>query len=259
MNFTQLISEADIEAAPDRSPQDAFCFLVTRADERLTDFLRSCNTDEDGWQEHTDAKYCFMNGATALAKKFGIDAFATHEMPSVQNFEDNYYRQFRADLDHYLTQVIVGRVIAQKRDSVAATATLRSSISTHVHYIRVAIEKASISDAKRVTLLKKLADFEAAMEKKNLNIAQVVMFAFDVMTLTASGVTLADSKTIQKLCTEVVQFVAAAKAEQNEALSIASPPMQIVDASIAVRATGGFRAGRRLPVESFDLDDEIPF
>ena len=258
LNYEPLISEADVEEAPDNSAQDAFCFLVTRADRKLTDILRSFDTDQDGWKEHTAAQYCFMNGVTALAKSYGIEAFANADMPSVRNFDDNRYEQFRADLDHFLTQLIVGRVMGQKRDSVAASAELRGSISTHVHHIRVAINKATVSDAKRATLLKRLTEFEAAMEKRNLNIAQVARFAFDVMTLTAAGVTVADSKAIHKLCNEVVQFVAVAKAEQNEALSIAAPPLLIVDASLPARAPKGFKPGRA-PAENFDLDDEIPF
>jgi hypothetical protein len=49
----------------------------------------------------------FMNVVIAAGKKYEIEPFASLSVPRLNKFDSEIHRQFKADLDHYLTQLLL--------------------------------------------------------------------------------------------------------------------------------------------------------
>jgi hypothetical protein len=126
--------------------------------------------------------------------------------------------------------------------------------------MRTQIDQADLTEAKRASLLKKLTEFEEALEKDRLPVFAVARIVLEILSLTANTVALADSPTFAKLTSNIMQEVAKAKAEDDnhrrfpaiEAPRIALPPRP---------PDIGRTSSRPAPAKPrfSDLDDDIPF
>nr|MBP8245817.1 hypothetical protein [Phenylobacterium sp.] len=119
------------------------------------------------------------------------------------------------------------------------------------------LDKAPMPDAKRVVLLNKLADFEAALEKDRLNLVAVARVVFEILSVSCNVLALSDSDTLKRLITSVMADVAVAKAADDEQRRL--PPVDPAPMMLPPRRDDS--KVRRGPREDFsaDLDDEIPF
>ena len=195
-----------------------------------------------------------MNVVVAAAKKYEIEPFASLSVPRLEKFNTDAHRQFKADLDHYLTQLLLDNSSRAKRDSVLVSPELKSTIRTYIHHLREVIDRAEdLSEARRNALLQKLAEFEAELEKKRLNLLAVTMIAIGI--LSAPGGLGASADMASKPVTNILRTVGDAKSADDEMrrLPSAATPMAITGPRPEEEETFG---GRK---ESQSLDDEIPF
>lgn len=108
-----------------------------------------------------------MNVVVAAAKNYGIEPFASLAIPRVKDFGADTNQEFRADLDHYLTQLLLDNSSRAKRDSVLVPLEWKTTIWTYLFHLRELIEKADdLDQAKRESLLRCLSEFEAELEKE---------------------------------------------------------------------------------------------
>lgn len=263
MNIFDFLTQDELEAAPDDGPL-AFTNLVAIAQKRLAAEIRGCDGAED---DHLlDLNYDFVNVVIGLAKSYGIAPFAKMEVPLHDRFSYSDQQKFKADLDHYMTQLVVSNAIRARRDSAVMAVPVKERIRSHLHHIRETIDRASLSDAKRANLMAKLAEFEAALEKDRVNLARLSVILLHVLSGAVGVAALSDSASFHKLISNVMQSMAEAKAadDENRQLTPSAPPLPLLPPRRDDRGRGNSDGGGYLPAttrETFsaDLDDEIPF
>jgi hypothetical protein len=251
MNIFDFITPEEIDDLPDNDPRAAFVTFVRIAQKRLSVRVKELDAaGEDGWRDINEAQQGFMNVVVAAAKRFEIEPFASMEVPRIKGFDHDDNRQFRADLDHYMTQLILESSSRARRDSVFITTELKDTIRTYIHHLRGLIEKSDdLGSAKREILLRRLTEFERELENKRLNLLAVTMLV--IAFASAPGGVWSSIDIANKLVANIVRAVGDAK-EADDAtrkLPVADQPMAI---------TGPRKSERKLP-QTTDLDDEIPF
>jgi hypothetical protein len=251
MLIFDFITQEEIDDLPDDDPQAAFTTFVRIAQRRLGERTNQIDTDNsDGWAALSDARHGFMNVVVAAAKKYEIEPLSSLPIPRLDEFNENAHRQFRADLDHYLTQLLLDNSSRAKRDSVLVSVELKKTIRVCLHELRDATAKdKSLSETKRSELLRQLEKFEAELDKKRLNLLAVTTLT--ITLLSAPGGIWASGELGTKLLNTIWRAVAEAKVADDESRRLPSnaPPMMI---------TGPRKDDPGLAKKS-ELDDEIPF
>lgn len=190
-----------------------------------------------------------MNVVVAAAKRYKIEPFASMEVPTHKEFDFNAHRDFKSDIDHYMTQLLLDNVIRERSNSVSLAPKAKDRIRAHLHGLKTCIDNANLNDAKKAALLKKLAEFEAELEKRRLSLLAVTRITLEVLAL--PGGVWATGEMVHKLTTNVLEIVAEAKAAEDETRQLAptAPPMQLSAPRRQIRASNTYD----------DLDDDIPF
>lgn len=223
--------------------------LVNIAQRKLSDKVKGYDPEiESEWREIEDLRYSFMNVVLAAAKQFEIEPFLSMEVPKQSRFGNADHIQFKSDLDHYVTQLILNNSSRSKRESVEVLPKTKDQLRTYVSGLRQCIENGNMTDAKRESLLNKLDAFEAELEKRRLNMMTVARFAYFVLSV--PGTMWASVDITHKLTTSIMQTVAEAKAVEDKNKRL--PSVTIPKALSAPRADPASLFGN-------SLDDEVPF
>lgn len=245
MMIFDFLTQQEMDDLPDDDPQSAFTMFVEIARRKLAERLDQLPDDEASWHLRNEAQHGFMNVVVAAAKRFEIEPLATLSVPRATKFDSDVYREFRSDLDHYLTQLLLNNSARAKRDSVFISPELKTSIRKYVFNLRKLIEESEdIDQAKRAVLLKHLATFEAALERKRLNLMAVTIIAITLAG--APGALGASADIANKLLFNILRSVGEAKIQDDAIRSLPSAA-----APLAI-------SGPRPPVVS-SMDDDIPF
>ncbi len=251
MSILNFVRQEDLDNL-DEVPSVAFMQLVNFAQRSLDQRLKSLDpNDEYQWREIEDERHSFMNVVVASAKQFGILPFSATEVPLQNDFRNGDWRQFRADLDHYITQLVLENSARSKLDSVEILPKSKDAIRSYVRALRDCIENASMDTKKRESLLQKLDSLEQELEKRRTSMLAIARIAYHLWAV--PGSMWASYDIANKLISNVMHEVAEAKdLEQNTKTIQAPPPMKALSPPRAVRtqpATSGFPD---------DLDD-VPF
>jgi hypothetical protein len=249
MNIFDFISQDEIDDLPNDDPQAAFVRFVRIAQHRLGERTGQLRLDDQSdWVQLSEARLGFMNVVIAAAKKYEIEPFSTMRVPRIKNFGSDDHDQFKTDLDHYLTQLLLDNSSRAKRESVSISLELKDTIHTYVYHLRDLIEKASdLDETKRQVLLRRLADFEAELNKKRLSLMAVAVLA--ITFAGAPGALWSSADVANKLLTNILRVVGEAKLadDATRLLPPTAPPMVITGPRPDEVAT------------SSDMDDDIPF
>lgn len=252
MMILDFITQDEMDDLPDDDPQSAFTSFVEIARRRLATQIASFSEDESGWQERSEAQHGFMNIVVAAAKRFEIQPLASLSVPRATKFNSDIYREFRSDLDHYLTQLLLSNSARAKRDSILVSPTFKATLRTYVSHLRDLVEVSKeIDEKKRDELLKHLSDFESALEKKRLNILAIAALA--ITFAGAPGSLGASADIANKLFVNILRTIGEAKTQDDATRRIPSiaPPLAIT----GPRQNDDF--GTRSNASS--MDDDIPF
>jgi hypothetical protein len=258
MDFFDFITQDEIEDLPHDDPRAAFVAFTRIAHRRLGERLAALDREYDSepaWRLGNEAKQGFMNVVIAVAKKYQIEPFAAMQVPKLKNFDPDEHTQLRADLDHYITQLVLDNSSRSRRDSVLITPELKSSIQTYVHHLRDLIQKADDLDpSKREVLLRRLADFEAELDKKRLNLLAISILAITLAS--APGGIWSSVDAANKLLGQIMRLVGEAKIadDATRKLPSAEMPLAITAPRKPEPEPKVGAKGRR-----GDMDDEIPF
>ena len=225
---------------------EAFAKLEFISRERL----HLAERDRDGDLQFEDMLR-YMNEVAALAHQFDIPDITYDDEPRHYGHE---YARFTRAVDYRLAQIRVQRARRDQSNSVAITGPAREKIQHYLERLKEEISAASIPDKRRKALLDKIADFEAELTKRRVNLAAVMA----VIAL-VSSVVHDNAETLIE-APKIVQAISAlfgtAKTEEDEAspklpkpepfkaipdMRTKHPPMQTVSA-----------------LEN-DLDGDVPF
>ena len=142
LNF---VSQDELDDLDD-DPRIAFMTLVNHAQRRLAEQTERLDPrDELQWEQREELYHSFMNVVIAAAKQFEIEPFVSMEVPRFSDFKHNVdHREFKAVLDHYITQLMLDNSIRVKRDLVAILPNSKDRIRSYVHGLRQCIEQANM-------------------------------------------------------------------------------------------------------------------
>jgi hypothetical protein len=258
MNIFDFISQDEIEDLPDDDPQLAFMTFVRIAQRRLGDKVaKHDDGNQSGWEIISDARHGFMNVVIAAAKKYEIEPLASLEVPRISEFGDKIHQQLKADLDHYLTQLVLDNSSRAKRDSVSVPPELKESIRKYTYNLRKLIEKADdIDEALRQDLLRRLSQFEAELDKKRLSLLNVALLA--IALLGAPGALWTSADVATKLVTNILRVVGEAKRVEDAQRQLPSP--EPPKAITGPRRNEVNAEPMRERMETLpDMNDEVPF
>lgn len=251
MNIFDFITQDEIDDLPDNDPQAAFVQFVRIAQRRLGESTEPFNpNDEYDWEQINEARLGFMNVVVAAAKKYEIQPFAAMPIPRLKTFGRDEHRQFKADLDHYLTQLLLDNSSRAKRDTVLVSLELKDTIRTYIFHLRKLIEGADdLDEAKRQVLLKRLNEFESELDKKRISLVAVTVLAITLAS--APGALWSSADAANKLLTNILRAVGEAKLvdDATRQLPPTVPPMAIT----------GPRPNEIVKSDFQDMDDDIPF
>jgi hypothetical protein len=251
MSIFTFMDQDQLDDLPE-DPAMAFMTLARFAQHRLAEESAKLDPDErNQWEQLEELRHSFMNVVVAAAKRFEIEPFVSMEVPKISDFGDKDHRQFRADLDHYLTQLMLDNSIRNKRDSVEVLPKSKDRIRSYIHGLRGCLEQANMTAAKREALLKKLDQFEHELERRRLSLLAVTRLTLELLAI--PGGLWASSEVAGRLVTNVMQVVAEAKLAEDETRQL--PPVAPPKALSAPRV----EKPRPQPAFDSDLDDDVPF
>lgn len=251
MSILEFVNQDELDDL-DEDPRMAFMQLVNATQRSLSTKIGALDPENQyEWQKIEELRYSFMNVVVAAAKRFEIEPFYSMEVPQYSNFRDTDHRQFKSDLDHYVTQLILDNSLRAKRDSVEVLPKTKDQLRTYLSGLKQCIENGNMSAAKREGLLKKLDAFEAELEKRRLNMLAVARLAY--LILSVPGTLWASADITHKLTTSIMQTVAEAKAAEDE-----TKQLPAVAPAKALSAPRKLASSLASPFDS-DLDDDVPF
>lgn len=258
MSVLNILTEEFLAELPD-DPQMAFGMVLRRADEYLAKALRAVDENEsNSWYGYTTAQHTAMNTIIAVAKRYQIQPFASMVLPTRKRFESEHFDEFKVDLDHYAAQLLLDNSIRGKRDAIAMEEKTKDRLRQHVLAIKTLIDQAEMPEPRRAALHKKIADFEAALEKPRVNIAMLAQVLVGILAGAASVAQLTDSPTMQRLVATIMSTIGEAKAVDEEKREL--PPLQPPQALLPPRPENPAmeRIGRD-KTSPRGLGDDMPF
>jgi len=261
MSVMDILTEEFLAELPD-DPHAAFGMVLRRADAYVTEALQQVDGSESGsWRVYETELHTAMNTIIAAAKRYEIQPFANMTVPPRRDFGSETFDEFKVDVDHYAAQLVLDNSIRGKRDAIVIDSNIKDRLRQHVHGIKTLIDQAAMPEPKRAVLHKRIADFEAALEKPRVNVVILAGAMVAILAGAANVATLADSATMNKLVATIMATIGQAKSidEEKRELPSTQPPQPLLPPR---PENHGFRpAPRHGPVETFtaDLDDEIPF
>jgi len=243
MDVFEFVTPEEMDELPDDATA-AFLTVVQLAQGRLRDRERELGGDDDSWREIEDSRYSFMNFVVAAGRRFEIEPFMEMQVPQLAGYDYAAQRQFKADLDHYVTQMLLDSSLRRKRDSVPLTEDAKGRVRRYILGIRECIDKSGFDDAKRSALHDKLSKFEAELERRRLSLLAVTRVVIEIMAV--PGALWATGDVTAKLVSNILHEVGEAKAADDASREL--PPVEKPTALIPPRKE-----------ELEYLDDEIPF
>ncbi|AYV45079.1 hypothetical protein CFHF_04360 [Caulobacter flavus] len=254
MDVYEFVSADDLAQAPE-DPTAAFAYFVGIAQRRLKESIRSYPDENDTWRMIQDDKFNFHNYVIGVAKAYKVDPFQDMEVPDPEGYDHTDIRRFETDLAHFMTQLVHGNAIRDRRDSVTIPDTLKDRLRSHVAALQTAIDNNDgLTEAKKVALHAKLREFLEALDSNRVPIWKLTTILVGAMSIGANVVQFIDSPSVQKVVTTMWTTIAEAKAASDEQRRLPSnePPQILLPPR---------RPRPKLVRERFsaDLDDEIPF
>lgn len=253
MSILEFVNQDELDDL-DEDHRVAFMQLVNAAQRTLSTKIEALDPDNQyEWQKAEELRYSFMNVVVAAAKRFEIEPFHSMDVPQYSNFRDGDHRQFKSDLDHYVTQLILDNSLRSKRDSVEVLPKTKDQLRAYLNGLKQCIQNGNMTAAKRESLLKKLDAFEQELEKRRLNMLTVARLSYLILSI--PGTVWASVDITHKLTTNIMQTVAEAKAAEDETKQL--------PAMAQPRALSAPRKPTPPPKSGFgftdDLDDDVPF
>ncbi|MGE5514229.1 MAG: hypothetical protein ACM31D_00250 [Bacteroidota bacterium] len=258
MSVLDILTEEFLAELPD-DPQVAFGMVLRRAETYVTEALQAVDDSErSSWYAYETAQHTAMNTIIAVAKRYEVQPFASMVVPPRKGFDAEQFTEFKVDLDHYAAQLLLDNSIRNKRDAVAIDSKIKDRLRQHVYGIKTLIDQADMPEPRRAMLHKRIADFEAALEKPRVNVVMLAGVMVAVLAGAANVTQLADSQAMHKLVATIMATIGEAKAidEEKRDHPQINPPQPLLPprptdyVSSLKKEQNAFAAG---------LEDEIPF
>jgi hypothetical protein len=250
MEFFDFISEDELASLPSDDPERGFVQFVRLADTKLQAKIDQISQEDNSSQSIEEAQYGFQNVVFGAARHFKIEPFAQAQLPPIEQYRWEQYRQFRADLTHYITQIMFRTTAAERNDSAALTDAIRMNLREHIAKLRIAVDESDLSDPRKAALHKKLSAFEEEIGKSRVKFVVVASVVFTILSV--PGNLWASYEAVTKLSAMVMRDVGEAKTIENDNRHpIAQEPLAPLQPPRPPQLRSLFQRD--------EMDDEIPF
>ena len=265
MSILKFLTQDELDSLSD-APRNAFMELINFAQGSLDEQLsRYDPNDEYGREERDDLRYSFMNTVVAAAKNYGIEPFKSMEVPRYTDWrKQGDFFQFKSDLDHFITQLVLDNKYESRKDNVALSVATKEQIRLQIHALRASLEKADIEYSKREALLSRLDALEKELEKRRTSMLALAKVVFAIVAI--PGTVWGTAEAGQKLITTLMTSVAEAEGHDDQHRLIAAPPSlrelsppRTEKSAPSFGRSSGSSFGGRSPMDRGNLDDDIPF
>ncbi|RCS25252.1 hypothetical protein DUT91_00005 [Phyllobacterium salinisoli] len=257
MQIFDFINKDELNELPE-DESTAFLEFVRIARLRLQTRLGELDPqDEHDSDIAHDARHGFVNVVTATARRLHIEPFASMDVPRVKDLTYEDYRQFIADVDHYMTQMLFDGRGASRRETVGLSDDAKTKIRSKLFHLREALENSGYDERTRARLRVRLDEFEKELEKNRINIGAVAWVALEI--LVAPGALMGTYDASVKLINQIMRIVGEEKISEDERRRL--PPVESPAALMPPRTE---EKKKNLETDfgrgfSRDLDGEIPF
>lgn len=251
MSILDFVTQSQLDDL-DEDPRLAFMELVNIAQRSLhaqTEHLD--DSEQHDWRLIEELRLSFMNVVLAAAKRFEIEPFHSMDVPQYGDFQNKNYLQFKYDLDHFITQLVIDNSLRSRANSVEILPKSKETIRTYIHGLRTCIENANMVEKKRTALLRQLDALEAELEKRRVSMVAVARVAFALWAIPGSA--WASYDVANKLISNVMHTVAEAKEEEDR--------QRVLPTSQPHKALSPPRRPQAAATSAGwdDLDGDIPF
>jgi hypothetical protein len=263
MDINDLFTPQELEELSD-DPRVAFAEIVRKATAVLrerTQGLFGGREDAESWRYALEERYGFVNLIVAAGKTLKIEPFVSRQVADVTSFEDSDYREFRSELDHYMTQMALDNARRGKREGITLPPDAKARIRKHISALKLLIDASEIGEKKKMSMRSKLDQFEKELDKQRLPLGAVGVIALSLFALPPD---LADNaqmaiQAISGIFGEV-QSAKSAEDEQRQ-LPLIEEPLLLSPPRIPEAPFTGPRPTRTSAAPAFEggADEEIPF
>lgn len=252
MSILDFVSEEELQDL-DEDPRVAFMSLVSIARKSLRDKLKPYDQDDErNYHYIQDIRHSFFNCILAAAKTFEIEPFLSMDLPRRSKLSTDDFQDLSADLDHYVTQLMLHNSSRARNDSVSLTSESRDAISKYVNGLRDCITKSKLSDNRKKALQKKLDEFEKELRKNRMSYVSMARIVVEVLAV--PGALWATGDVVGKLTNNIIHVVAQQRGSELETKKLDSPPE--MKALLPPRKDYVSKENRK---SNYDLDEDIPF
>ena len=258
MSVMDILTEDFLVELPD-DPRAAFGMVLRRVDTYVAEALQALDESEgNGWYTYETAQHTAMNTIIAVAKRYDIQPFSSMVVPPRKGFDSEQFTEFKVDLDHYTAQLVLDNSIRGKRDAVEIDVKVKDRLRQHIYGIKTLIDQAEIPEPRRALLHKRIAAFEAALEKPRVNVTMLAGVMVMILAGAANITQLTDSPAMSKLVATIMATIGEAKAIDEEKRDL--PPVQPPQPLLPSRPNDSVAGTKdREGTPATGLDDEIPF
>lgn len=247
MNY-ELIGQDEISALAHLPPEEAFVKFEGTCRKRLTMLLRELDQSDSGADMYVE----YMGRVAAAAEEYQIPGSERLDVPTTDNFVFSDYRTFSGDVLKMVTKLQIRNSRAVHQGSVKLEFNDKERISLQVRQLRDRIEKSSLDETQKKSLLKKLdaLDHELKDTRFSLTRAMICLTAFFASISQAESVAIKAPEALAA----IMQIVGAARgAEGHPALPAPESVLAIEDKREKVEKHEGKQQKKQ------NLDEEIPF
>jgi hypothetical protein len=261
MDIFDVFTEDELDDLTD-DPQVAFAQIVRRATATLRKRTESLSgQDEIEWRLISEERYGFMNVVVASGKRLGIGPFVNYEMPKTDPFHESDFNEFKAELDHYMTQMALDNSIRGKRDAVELPSSTKDKIRSYIHQLKLLVDKLNVPDRDKNRLRQSIEEFEKALDGRRLSLLKLTKIVLYVALLPGG---LGESYNLMReMVDKVVHVVAEAKQtedDQRQLPATEEPALLMPPRRTTFEAPPRRRPSSSAPAfESGGMDDDIPF
>lgn len=257
MSILSFVTQDELDNLSE-DPRIAFMELINHAQRRLSEQISKFDPDNSyDSAKRFDAEKSFMNVVVAAGKTYGVEPFSSMEVPKHQSFSGGDYEQFKSDLDHYVTQLILTNSMRARGASVDIKPEDKDRIRAYINGLRECIERSDIEPRKMKALLDKLQDFNNELEKRRVSFTALALLA--IAFVGAPGSVGETAALIHNLVNKITVVFAESKQVEDQTRQIGP--------QAAPKSLSAPRRPDETPKKqpSWDsgqgdgLDDEIPF
>ena len=145
MTILNFVTQEQLDSLDMDDPQSAFMNLVNFAQRSFSAQTSKLDLDErNDYEKREDIRHNFMNVLATSAKRLEIAPFVTMDIPRRSEFNDSRFRDFKDDLDSYVTQIMLDNSMKSKKNSVEILPQSKDKIRSYVHGLRECVEKSNM-------------------------------------------------------------------------------------------------------------------